>query len=228
MQKVVIWDWTGPVVDESGFDKAVCETMEIESAKKRGLMPEEIHEEFQRLLRKREGTWKWHDYVFYARGLGVDWREIHLKNLDKLKVIPDAENVLEYCRGKGYFNCLATNGKKEIIEFRAKQKSLIDYFDLIVGSDTVRAMKSEGKHFEYGLKKLKVEPENAWSIDDNYIQGIESAKRYDPRIKTVLCLWKDTTYFHSPHISANFYEKIDNTKVDYTITNLLQIKNVIK
>jgi len=92
----------------------------------------------------------------------------------------------------------------------------------MIGSDTVRALKSEGKHFKYGLKKLEVKPENAISVGDNYSQDIEPAKKLG--IKTVSCMYgKDMTYYHSEHISNNNIQG----EADFTINNLLEIKKLI-
>jgi len=85
-------------------------------------------------------------------------------------------------------------------------------------------LKSEGKHFEYALKKLDGIASESYSVGDNPVQDIIPAKKKG--LNTIYCRFgKGMTYYHSEHISGN-HSVVANA--DYVIDNLLEIKNIIK
>lgn len=222
-QKLVFWDWTGTLVDEFRLDEAVCRSMEEEVARRDGIPFEEAERRFKEHLKALENTWQWHDYVLHGKALGVDWKRHQEKYLRELVLLPHAREILEYSREKGYKNVLVTNAVRPVILLRIGYLALTNLFDAIITSDDVQAMKSNGEHFRYGLKTLDGDPQLSFSVGDNPIQDIEPAKRLG--IRTIYCDFRRVMmHYHTEHISANHYELV---KVDYTITNLLEIKNII-
>ncbi|MFH0929393.1 MAG: HAD family hydrolase [Candidatus Aenigmatarchaeota archaeon] len=220
MAKAVFWDWSATLADEADFDRNVCESMEKEYARKNKITLVEASKAFKDILKKTENTWKWHDYINHAKEMGVDWKMAHIANIDLLEVLPNVEKVLKYSRRKGYYNCLTTNAVEEVIKFRMGR--LVNQFDLIVGSDTVKALKSKGKHLKYVIEKLDIEPSMSFSVGDELSQDITPAKKLG--FKTVLCDYnKEMAYYHTEHFS----KKIVNTKPDYVINNLIEIKKII-
>lgn len=220
MAKAVCWDWSATLADEAVFDKNVCGSMEKEYAKKNKMTLAEASKVFKDILKKKDNTWKWHDYIDHAKDMGVDWKAAQLVNLDLLVVLPDVEKALRYSRKKGYYNCLTTNAVEKVIKFRMGR--LADRFDLIVGSDTVKALKSKGKHLKYATEKLGIDPSKSFVIGDELSQDIAPAKKLG--FKTVLCDYdKQMAYYHTEHFS----KKIVKTKPDYVINNLIEIKNII-
>jgi HAD superfamily hydrolase (TIGR01549 family) len=222
--KIAFWDWTGAIADESKIDEAVCKSMEEACAKKHKIPLKEAEKKFKNHLKSLENTWQWHDYVLHGRALGVDWKRNQEINLKKLVLLPNARETLKYVRDRGYKNVLATNAIRDVILLRADYVNLADLFDDIVASSDVKALKSEGKHFEYILEKLNGNASSSFSIGDNPIQDINPAKRLG--LKTIYCdFGEKLTYYHSEHISNNHKEPIT---ADYIIKNLLEIKGIIK
>lgn len=222
-QKLVFWDWTGTLVDESKLDESVCKSMEEEVAQKNGISFKDAEKKFKDHLKKLENTWQWHDYVLHGRTLGVDWKKHQEMNLENLVLLTHAKEILEYTREKGYKNILATNAVKAVIILRVDYADLSDLFDFIIASDDVRALKSEGKHFEYGLQILNGDSASSFSIGDNPIQDILSAKKLG--LKTIYCdFGQHLTHYHSEHIS-NDHRKL--VTPDYKIHDLSEIKNII-
>ncbi|MBI2583474.1 MAG: HAD hydrolase-like protein [Candidatus Aenigmarchaeota archaeon] len=222
-QKLVFWDWTGTLIDESRLDEAVCKSMEEEVAKKNNISFKDAEKRFRNHLKKLENTWEWHDYVLHGRILGVDWRNHQEKHLKELILLPYAKEILKYARESGCKNVLATNAVRAVILLRAGHAGLLDLFDAIVTSDDVKALKSEGKHFEYGLKNLNGDPESSFSIGDNPVQDILSAKRLG--LRTIYCdFGQNLTHYHSEHISN---EHMESTAADYTVADLSEVKGII-
>ena len=224
MEKSVFFDWTSTLADESKLDRAVCKSMEEEFSRKNDVSLRVAEERFRKHLKSLENTWEWHDYILHGKVLGVDWKTNQEKNFGTLVLLPHAREVLEHTRSKGYKNIMATNAIRPVIELRAKYVGLKDLFDLIVGSDDVEALKAEGKHFEYASSFFDYSPNLSYSVGDNPVQDILPAKRMG--MKTIFCEFpRNFTYYHTNHISGNHSELV---QADYTVSDLLQIKDIIK
>ncbi len=223
MEKLVFWDWAGTLADESELDKAVCKSIEEEIAKKENIPFSEAQKLFNDYLKKLENKWQWHDYVRIGESFGLEWQSIQKMHLDKLILLPHAKEILGYVKNKGYRNILTTNAVSRVIYLRTDHTGLSVLFDAIIASDDVRALKSEGKHFAYGLKIMKGDPLLSFSIGDNPAQDILSAKKFN--LITILCdFGKKLTHYHSEHLTHNFTENVFS---DFRIKNLLEIKNII-
>ncbi|MFQ6109239.1 MAG: HAD family hydrolase [Candidatus Aminicenantales bacterium] len=223
MEKIIFWDWTGTLVDESLLDQAVCQTIEEELAAKKNITLSDAHSLFQEYLKSLENTWQWHDYILHGRNLGIDWKIPQEKNLEKLILLPHAEDILQHARDKGYKNVLATNAVRKVIELRVNHAGLLPLIDAIVASDDVYALKSEGKHFTSGLKILNGNPRLSFSIGNNPVQDILPAQRL--HLKTILCdFGKELTHYHSEHISDNHKVAVSS---DYRIHQLLEVMDII-
>jgi len=223
MEKIIFWDWTGTLADESQLDKAVCQSIEEGIAHNKKISYKQAQQIFRNYLKALENRWEWHDYVRHSRHFGLDWKEIQIKNLNKLKILPYVREILIYCENKGYKNVLATNAVQAVIHLRINQAGLLDLFEGIIASDEVKALKAEGKHFEYGLKIYNGDPQLSFSIGDNPVQDILSAQKLN--LKTVYCdLGQNLTHYHSDHIYWNHKQAVS---ADFCIKNLLEIKKII-
>jgi FMN phosphatase YigB (HAD superfamily) len=223
-QKLAVWDWTATLANEVEIDKAVCRSMEEEYAQKYEVSLKEAERRFKEHLQSLENTWKWHNYPLHGRVLGIDWRKSQEKNLEKLVVLPNTREILEYVKQRGYKNVLATNAAKPVMLIRVGHAKLLDLFDLVIGSDVVKALKADGKHFEYALKKLNGKASESYSIGDNPVQDIIPAERLG--LNTIYCRFgRGMTYYHSEHISGNHSVQ---PNADYVIDDLLEIKDIIK
>jgi putative hydrolase of the HAD superfamily len=221
--KLIFWDWTGTLANEAELDKSVCATMEREYARKQNISLEEAADFYRQYLKKIENTWNWHDYVTHCRDMGIDWKSCQTDNLDKLFPVPGAGDILAYAQTRGYRNVLATNAVRLVIELRLDYVGLGHFFDLIVASDDVRALKSEGKHFLRGLSKLGGTAASCLSVGDNPVQDIQPAQSLG--LKTVFCTYgRKLTHYHSDHISDNHREQVRSA---FRIAKLTDIKYIL-
>lgn len=224
MEKLIFWDWSGTLADESALDKSVCLSMEEEIARSDQVSLEEAIEKFNRHLKKLENTWKWHDYVFHGESFGIDWKHSQENHLDKLSLLPYAREILKYSHGQGYKNILASNAVRPVILLRVAHTGLLNLFDLVITSDDVGALKSEGKHFTLGLEQLKGDPQKSFSVGDNPVQDIRLAHRLS--LHTIFCAYgKERTHYHSEHLTSN-HDEVE--KADFIIHSLEEIKEIIK
>jgi len=223
MEKLVFWDWSGTLADESALDRTVCLSMEEEIARKRQISQEDAVDKFNRHLKKLENTWKWHDYIHHGEIFGIDWKQAQENHLDKLSLLPSAREILEHSRAKGYKNILASNAVRPVILLRVGQTGLIDLFDLMITSDDVGALKSEGKHFAFGLEQLKGDPARSFSVGDNPVQDIRPAHRLG--LHTIFCAYgKERTHYHSEHLTSN-HDEVE--EADFVIHSLEEIKEIM-
>jgi len=224
MNKLIFWDWTGTLADEASLDKAVCTSMEEELARKNAISFKQAADKYNSYLTKLENTWRWHDYVGHGQELGLDWKKCQEQNLSKLRIIGGTEEILIFCRQKGYKNILATNAVKKVIQLRVKHAGLENLFDFIIGSSDAEALKSEGKHFKLGFNKFGSSSDCSYSVGDNPVQDIQPALHMG--LKTIFCKsGRYLTHYHSEHISGNHKEKIEP---DFKIKTLSEIKKIIQ
>ncbi len=221
--KMIFWDWTGTLADESKLDKYVCRDMETELSNNAGITFEEAKSKFKAHLKNLENTWKWADYALHGKALGVDWKLHQKSNLGKLVLLPHAKEILDYTKQKGYVNVLATNAVREVILLRLDSVGLTGAFDAVIASDDVRAMKSEGKHLERGLELFNGDAVSSFSVGDNPVQDISPAKKLG--MKTIYCSFGNgMTHYHSEHISANHTAEAE---ADFVIADLSGIKSIV-
>lgn len=63
VEKVIFWDWSGTLAEESKLDKAVCQSIEQEISRQKKLPLHDAASIFIAYLKQLENTWEWHDYV---------------------------------------------------------------------------------------------------------------------------------------------------------------------
>lgn len=222
--KLLFWDWTGTLADEASLDRAVCEEMEKEIARQRLIPLAEARNLFKNYLKELEGRWEWHDYVRHGRKFRIPWRRIQERHLDKLRLLPGALEVLCWAREKGYLNLLTTNAVRPVINLRLRYLKIESLFDGLITSDDVRALKASGQHFERGLKLFPALPSACFSIGDNPIQDIASARRLG--LRTILCRFgSNFTHYHTTHLSPNHQEQVS---ADFVVFSLSEIKEILR
>jgi len=221
--KLIFWDWSGTLADESRLDKAVCRSMEQDLARNRGIPFAEAEALFNRHLKALEGTWPWHDYVRHGEALDIDWKRSQEAHLELLTVVEGAPEILALSRERGYRNILATNAVGRVARLRVDHAGLSDHFDSIIGSDEAGALKSEGRHFQLGLERFSGDPGRSFSIGDNPVQDIRPAGRLG--LATVFCeSGRHLTHYHSEHLNENHNETVEP---DFRIRRLLELESII-
>jgi FMN phosphatase YigB (HAD superfamily) len=219
-----MFDWTGTLVNEYYLDKKMCDNIEIEISKKRGISFNEAKRKYQNLLTEYGDSWEWYNYPLHGQLFGVDWRKVHSTVLPEIKLIPSACEVLSYFKKKGHFICMLTNAVKEVVEMRIDFLRMRHFFDLIVTSDMVESTKSTGKHLELALETLKISNKQAFMIGDSLTQDIFPAKKLG--VVTVQCKFGDATYYHTENHIENI--KKSETIPDYIIDDLTELLSIMK
>ncbi|WP_075342578.1 YjjG family noncanonical pyrimidine nucleotidase [Tenacibaculum agarivorans] len=106
--------------------------------------------------------------------------------------------LLDYLKKK-YTLHIITNGFKEVQYNKLKASKIMDYFNLIVTSESVGVKKPNPKIYEFALRNVKAKAENCVMIGDNFEADILGARnigilpifynperiKYDDKVKNV-------------------------------------------
>ncbi len=87
----------------------------------------------------------------------------------------DADDILNYCRERGYILGLVTNGRKEIQDHKIDLLGLRDYFKTIVISGEAGISKPDPNIYGLALDRLGVSAEQTLFIGDHPVNDIWGA-----------------------------------------------------
>lgn len=97
------------------------------------------------------------------------------KFVDKLKVFPEAKEILKIAKEK-FKVALVTNTPREITIFSLKKFSLLDYFNVVVAGDDVKNAKPSPEMILKACKEFKVKPKNSILVGDTYADILAGKK----------------------------------------------------
>ena len=114
----------------------------------------------------------------YAKEKEEHYRKCCLKNPEKFKLAPGAEEFLDYLKEKNIPMTIATMSEWDNVEFYIKEFYLEKWFDLnkIVYSNGTIPGKPSPDIFLIAAKNIELNPKDCIVIEDA-IAGIESAKK---------------------------------------------------
>ena len=141
---------------------------------------------------------------------------IDILAIDYIESLPDFNHlfegtfeILEYLKGK-YELHIITNGFEEIQTKKMESSRILDYFSIIVTSESVGVKKPNPKVFNYALEKANAQSNNSIMIGDSIEADIEGALSVGMKA-----------------IHVNFEkEKVKNVNFN-TITFLLDLKQYL-
>jgi HAD superfamily hydrolase (TIGR01549 family) len=84
----------------------------------------------------------------------------------KSKLRKGAIELLEYLKGRGIKMALISNNWSDMANVVINSLKIRKYFDYIIISDEVGAVKSEFKPFQVALKKMRLKPEECMMVGD--------------------------------------------------------------
>tara|TARA_B110000902_G_C14241617_1_gene562670 strand:+ start:340 stop:1026 length:687 start_codon:yes stop_codon:yes gene_type:complete len=141
---------------------------------------------------------------------------IDILAIDYIECLPDYNHlfegtfeILEYLKGK-YELHIITNGFEEIQTKKMESSRILDYFKIIVTSESVGVKKPNPKVFNYAIEKANAQSNNSIMIGDSIEADIEGALSAGMKA-----------------IHVNFEkEKVNNVNFN-TITSLLDLKQYL-
>ncbi|MBQ9306221.1 HAD family phosphatase, partial [Butyrivibrio sp.] len=92
----------------------------------------------------------------------------------RLPIKAGVKEILEYLKAENVRCAVASSTRKAVVEAELRDAGLIDYFEEIVGGDSVKVSKPDPEIYLIACDKLKVDPKDSFAIEDSY-NGIRSA-----------------------------------------------------
>lgn len=104
--------------------------------------------------------------------------DLYLEYLPLQKnLFDDAENVLQYCKQKGYKMHLITNGFDGTQKLKLQHSGIAHYFQEMISSERAMSMKPQAEIFYYALETTRAKKEKSIMIGDHFEVDIEGAKK---------------------------------------------------
>jgi len=124
-------------------------------------------------------------------------------------LFPYTFEILKYLQKK-YKLHIITNGFEEVQHIKLKASGLTPFFQKIITSEKVNVKKPDPKIFDYALNLVGAKPKNTIMIGDDLPVDIIGAKK---------------TGIHQIYFNPN--KKEHNEKIDFEISSLLEIKEIL-
>lgn len=147
----------------------------------------------QGFMRQDELRWKrfWRtllEYKIADEQLARDLSATYLQLLPiQTALMPDAIEVLDYCKTRGYTMHIITNGFEETQIKKMTHSGISPYFQEIITSEKSMSLKPHKEIFEYTLNAISGTAKECLMIGDSYDADIVGAKNmsidqvlYDP------------------------------------------------
>jgi putative hydrolase of the HAD superfamily len=142
----------------------------------------EISDAIEGMVTSGQEFWvKWNSEVLKRVGIQEN-REFLAKKIDELweyadlEVYPDVMETLTQLKAKGVKTGVITNGLKRDYEKILDKLRLTDFFDVVVGIDTLNKAKPDKEIFLHAVDMLDVCPEQVVFIGDSVKYDYEGAK----------------------------------------------------
>jgi HAD superfamily hydrolase (TIGR01493 family) len=171
MPKFISFDMDGTLIDPEFTDWVWGQGIPSLYAGKVGL-PFEAAKAFvvKEYEKVGEGAVEWYDikYWFHLFQLERSWKELMKQFVDKIKVYPDVNHILD--RFKERFPLILTsNAGREFIEIEMEATGLGQYFDRIFSATSdFRVVKKTTEFYQQVCRILNVDPQEIVHVGDHY------------------------------------------------------------
>ncbi len=92
----------------------------------------------------------------------------------RLPVKKGVKEILEYLRHNNVRCAVASSTRKAVVEAELTDAGLIDYFEEVIGGDSVKISKPNPEIYLLACDSMKTDPSSAYAIEDSY-NGIRAA-----------------------------------------------------
>lgn len=210
MRRAILFDIDGTLLDAWDFVmEAMRNSLSLHSH------PQPSAKEIQKSLGKSLGKSLTEFYkVLIPEGdpvkLANTHHEFQKENFHLIKPFPKTKKILKSLKDSGFLLAAVSNRMRESLLHSLKLAEIFDYFDVIVSADDVDNPKPHQDHLLVALKKLEVEPINAYVVGDTD-QDILAGK--NARVKTIGVtygfLGKDIKKHQPDYLIDNIEELLD-------------------
>ncbi len=130
---------------------------------------------------------------------------------DTAEPMENALEILEYLSEK-YTLCIASNSAYSVQSNRLKKAGMFDFFDKFFLSNEIGYAKPNPLYFQKCIDELGITPSEIFMIGDNLTADIKGAKSVD---------------MHTIWVNPQGYKPYSDIVPDYTVSDLLEIKDIL-
>jgi len=136
-------------------------------AERNGLSLAETHAELAPKFRRVEGTLEWYSIDYWSLQLDIDIAALHREEASRVAWLPGARSFLESVREQGKRLVLLTNSHPRILEIKAKQTRVLEYFDQAHTSHDFGAPKEDQVFWRKAREAVGFDPARSIFVDDS-------------------------------------------------------------
>lgn len=135
-------------------------------------------------INREELRWKrfWHsllDFKIRNQTLAYELSESYLQRLPmQSRLMPDARNILEYCREKGYQMHLITNGFQHTQKMKLAQSGITDFFQNIITAQDCGFLKPNPGIFAFAIEAADATRPESLMIGDALEADVLGAQEF--------------------------------------------------
>jgi HAD superfamily hydrolase (TIGR01493 family) len=171
MTRIISFDMDGTLIASEFTDWVWGHGIPTLYAEKTGLSFEKAKEAVETEYRKvGEGALEWYDIKFWFQffQLGLDWKTLMERYVDKISVYPDAAPVLNGLKER-FPLVLTSNAGREFIDVEMKATGLSRYFTRIFSATSdFRKVKKTADVYRHICDILGASPEEIVHVGDHY------------------------------------------------------------
>jgi HAD superfamily hydrolase (TIGR01493 family) len=167
----ISFDMDGTLIDPEFTDWVWGQGLPSLYAEKMGLSFEEgkafVIKEYQKV---GEGAMEWYDIKYWFRlfQLGQGWKELMNQFIDKIKVYPDVNHILDRLQER-FPLILTSNAGREFIEVEMEATGLDKYFDRVFSATSdFGVVKKTPEFYQEVCQILGAKPQEIIHVGDHY------------------------------------------------------------
>jgi HAD superfamily hydrolase (TIGR01549 family) len=171
MVQIISFDMDGTLIDSEYTDWVWHHGIPNLYAEKAGLPFEEAKDIVMREYRKvGEAAIEWYDIKYWFRlfQLETSWNVLMKRYVDKIKIYPDVNHLLDRLKGK-FRLILTSNAGREFIDVEMEATGLERYFSQIFSATSdFQEVKKTPFFYQRICEILKIQPEEMIHVGDHY------------------------------------------------------------
>ena len=166
MNKLVIWDWNGTLLNDV---KACVDTMNmmLEKRNMQFLTTDRYKNIFTFPVQKYYESVGFDFEIDSFEELSVEYIDLYKKEALKSPLQIGAAELLEFFKSKGYSQIILSASEQKSLETQVKQRNIFEYFDTLLGLNNIHAKSKLNNALDY-INNSSIETDRILLIGDTF------------------------------------------------------------